>query len=258
MLFAVDVGNTSIGVAVFQDDSLVFKYKFYTPSRLFKRHFAQLARFRSRTSDSDVIVASVVPRLDPSLRRILRSICGVPALLVDHLTPTGMAIKLERPEEMGADRIADAVGALCLATPPLIVLDSGTAITFDLVNRRREYIGGAILPGVDLAIASLARRTAKLPQISFAPPPSIVGTNTEQSIQAGIFYHYLGGLAYLIEAYKRRLGTDTTVFATGGLSAHFKKRIKGIDRYEPDLIFHGLRRIRDIQRENRSSSRHQA
>jgi type III pantothenate kinase len=192
---------------------------------------------------SAAIVSSVVPRLDRLLAAGIRRACHLRPVFLDARTPTGMALKIDRPVELGADRIADCAGALALFPPPLVVIDSGTAITFDLVNRQGEYCGGCILPGIDIALQSLAEKTAKLKKIPFSVPRSPLGTNTADSIRAGIYYGYLGALQYLISCYRRELGRATTVVATGGLAGFFQGQVPGIDAFEPDLIFQGLRRI---------------
>ena len=158
-----------------------------------------------------------------------------------------MALKIDKPSELGADRIADCAGALSLFSPPLIIIDSGTATTFDLVNARREYCGGCIFPGLDIAISSLAEKTAKLKKIDFAVPRSPVGTNTAASIRAGVYYGYIGTLQHLIVLYRKILGPKSRVVATGGLSRYFKGRVSGIDRFVPDLLFFGLKSIYEQQ-----------
>jgi type III pantothenate kinase len=179
------------------------------------------------------------------LAAAIRRTCSLRPHFLDQRTPTGIVLKIDRPAELGADRIADCAGALALFSPPLIVIDSGTATTFDLVNAAGEYCGGCILPGVGIAIQSLADYAAKLKRIDFSVPRSPVGTNTADSIRAGIFFGYVGALQHLIFCYRRELGRATTVVATGGLVSLFRGRVSGIDAFEPDLIFHGLRRIHE-------------
>jgi type III pantothenate kinase len=247
MLYTVDIGNTSAGIAGFREDRVVHRNKLTTPKKISPDFVSALFGSPDRGAVDGVIVSSVVPSLDENLGRMVESLFGVTPLFVDHLTKSGVSIRIDHPEELGADRIADAVGALCHAPPPVVVIDSGTAVTFDLINADREYIGGAILPGIDLALDSLASQAAKLHRVPFKKPPSVVGTDTETSIQAGVYYLYLGGLIHMIDAYKKMLGPATTVFATGGLAVIYKGKIPAIDRFEPDLIYHGLKRIHEIQ-----------
>ena len=189
----------------------------------------------------------MVPPLDRALAADCRKTLGRKPFFIGHRTPTGITLKIDKPSELGADRIADCLGALSFFPPPLIVIDSGTATTFDLINGKSEYCGGCILPGIGIAIRSLAENTAKLKNIAFAVPASPVGTNTVDSIRAGIFFGYIGTLKHLIALYRRILGPESKVIATGGLVRYFKGRVPGIDRFEPDLLFYGLKRIHDLQ-----------
>jgi type III pantothenate kinase len=195
------------------------------------------------------IVSSVVPRLDRPLGTAIRRACGLRPVFLGPRTPTGIPLKIDRPSELGADRIADCAGALALFRPPLVVIDSGTAITFDLVNFRGEYCGGCILPGIGIAIQGLAEKTAKLKKISFSIPASPLGTRTADCIRAGVFYGTVGALQHLVNLYRELLGRGTTVVATGGLGRLFQGRVHGIDAFEPDLIFQGLRRIHELLKE---------
>ncbi len=171
MLVTIDVGNSSTAVAVFRDGAIVFRRSLPTPRAWSWRFFTALlpaARARLVTA---AIVSSVVPRLDRPLAAGIRRACALRPVFLDARTPSGLTLKIDRPAELGADRIADCAGALALFSPPLIVIDSGTAITFDLVNARREYIGGCILPGVGIAFQSLAEKTAKLKAVDLRAAP---------------------------------------------------------------------------------------
>ena len=138
--------------------------------------------------------------------------------------------------------------------PPLIVIDSGTATTFDLLDAGGAYCGGCILPGIAIAIQSLADNTAKLKPVAFAVPRSAKGTNTADSIRAGVYFGYIGALRHLISLYREMLGPRSRVVATGGLLSHFKDSVPGIDACEPDLIFIGLRRIFQRRQGRRAKS----
>jgi len=247
MLLTVDVGNTTIGLAIFDGDRIVFKNKLTTPDEVTEKFIHSIMKRNVIEQIDHVIVSSVVPLVDSSLAASMTAIFGKPPLFIDYRTHTGMKIKTDQPEELGADLIAGAVGALHFFSPPAIVLDSGTAITFAVVDRDSQYLGGAILPGVEISIKSLATNAAKLNRINFSVPVSIVGRNTEDCIRAGLYYNYLGGLNFMIKEYKALLGEETRVIVTGGLIKHFKDRIDHIDLYEPDLIYYGLKRIFDLQ-----------
>lgn len=243
MLLTIDVGNTTTGIAIFKDDKIISKNKLLTPGEINVLFLKSLVKKDYRSKIKRVSVSSVVPLVDKSLKESIKEFCGKEPFFTDFQTDTGIKLMIDKPEEMGADRIADYIGALSFFTPPFIVIDSGTATTFDIVNKNYEYAGGSIFPGIELSIKSLAQNTAKLEMIKFGIPESIIGTNTENSIKAGIYYSYIGGLSYMIKEYKKFLGAGTKVIATGGLTKYFTGKIKEIDIYEPDLIFYGLKKI---------------
>lgn len=243
MLLTIDIGNTTTGAAIFSKERIISKNKLLTPPDISVLFLKSLVKEDCRKKIKSVSVSSVVPFVDDSLRKSVKELFGVEPYFTDYTTDTGITLKIDNPSEMGADRIADYIGALSLFPPPFIVIDSGTATTFDIVNKENEYIGGSIFPGIELSIKSLAQNTAKLGMIKFGIPESIIGTNTEDSIKAGIYYNYLGGLSFMIKEYKSIIGSDAKVVATGGLTKYFKGKITEIDQYEPDLIHLGLKKI---------------
>ena len=245
MLLTVDVGNSTIAAAVFNGGAIVFRSRVATPRAWRPRHFSALLPASQARRVTAAIVSSVVPRLDRPLGAAIRRACGLRPVFLGPRTPTGMPLKIPRAVELGADRIADCLGALALFPPPLVVIDSGTAITIDLVNAGGEYCGGCILPGIGIAIDGLAEKTAKLKRIRFVIPASALATNTADGIRAGVFYGTIGALQHLLSLYREMLGRRTTVVATGGLARMFQGRISAIDAFEPDLLFQGLRRIHE-------------
>ncbi|MCK4765288.1 MAG: type III pantothenate kinase [Candidatus Aminicenantes bacterium] len=248
MLLTIDVGNTTTGVAIFNNGEIVFRNKLATPGdEVTEKFLKSLIKRKLIGKDDGIIISSVVPLVDNALEAGIVELFGIKPLFVDHRTETGLKICIDRPEELGADLIAGAVGGLHFFEPPLMVIDSGTATTYGIVNKDYEYIGGAILPGVEISIRSLSNNAAKLNRIHFKKPASIVGRNTEDCIRAGIFYSNLGGLDFMIKEYKKALGKKTKVIVTGGLIRHFKDLIEGIDLYEPDLLYYGLKKIFEMQ-----------
>ncbi|MEN8223239.1 MAG: type III pantothenate kinase [Acidobacteriota bacterium] len=243
MLLTIDVGNTTTGAAIFSGEKIISKNKLLTPPEITVLFLKSLVKEDCRGAIKAVSVSSVVPFVDESLKRSVNELFGVEPYFTDYKTETGIRLKIDKPEEMGADRIADYIGALSIFPPPFIVVDSGTATTFDIISREKEYIGGSIFPGIELSIKSLAQNTAKLGMIKFGIPESIIGTNTENSIKAGIYFNYIGGLSYMIREYKKLIGPDAKVIATGGLTKYFEGKIPDIDLYEPDLIYLGLKKI---------------
>jgi type III pantothenate kinase len=242
-LLTIDIGNTSIGLALFVNSKIVQRNKIYTPHQAIEKSLAELFAFPLQKAPLGIAVSSVVPGIDDYLDRYLQQQFTIKPYFINFCSPHELSIKISHPEEIGADRIADAVGALDFFSPPYIVIDSGTATTFDIVNQHQEYIGGAIFPGVSLALRSLYEHTAKLPKVEFSVPKSILGTDTISSIQAGIYYSYIGSLTFMIAEYKKMLGGSARVIVTGGLSEYFKNRLADVDLYEPDLLFYGLKRL---------------
>ena len=215
-----------------------------TPRRLQRTFLRALLRGTRGRSLSAVAVASVVPGLDKGVRRFFEQETGRCPFFISHRADLGFTLKVDRPREVGADRLADIAGALVRHRPPLIVIDSGTAVTCDVVNSRCEYIGGAIFPGMALASRALADHTAKLRKVSVRVPDSPLGTQTAAQIRAGIFFGSLGALERLIREYQKILGVKCPVIATGGLSLLLRGRAGVIDEYDPDLIFLGIHSIR--------------
>ena len=248
MLLTIDVGNTTTGIAVFHKNELVFMNKLLTPDEVSRYFLKSLVKKEFRLEVRDVIVSSVVPFVDESLKESVREYFKKEPIFIDHITAekVGLKLKIDTPSELGADRIADAIGALHFYKPPFIIIDSGTATTFDVISRDMEYLGGCIFPGIELSINSLAQNTAKLGRVHFTIPESIMGTNTEKHIVAGIYYSYVGGLSYMIDEYKKIVGQDAKVIATGGLVKYFEGKIPRIDKFEFDLIYFGLKKIYEI------------
>jgi type III pantothenate kinase len=244
VLLTVDAGNTKVAAAVFRGSAIVFRGRLATPPSWTQRSFAALLPDPWPARVTAAAVSSVVPRLDRPIAAAIRRACTVRPLFLDSRN-AGLPLRIDRPSELGADRIADCIGALALYPAPLVVIDSGTAITFDLVDRAGSYRGGCILPGVGVAIRALADHAARLRRVAFAVPRSPLGRNTADSIRAGIFFGTQGALGHLIALYRRRLGPRTTVVATGGMMGAFRGRVPGIDAFEPDLVFIGLRRAHE-------------
>jgi type III pantothenate kinase len=242
VILAIDVGNTSTACAVFRDGSIVFRRHVPTPERWTAGQLRSLLRPDWTGKIGSVEVSSVVPAHNRGLAGDCRRILGHTAHFLDHRHAGDLTFKIGRPSGLGADRIAGCLGALHFVPPPLIVIDAGTAITFDLVNASKEHCGGCILPGIHIAMRSLAEHTAKLKRTAFAVPASPVGTSTAQCMRAGVFYGTIGTLTHLIAMYRAILGPASSVLATGGLMRHFRDRVPGIDRFEPDLLFYGLKR----------------
>lgn len=246
MLLAVDVGNTNTVFAVYRDGEQVGQWRFSTNrDRTAEEYAAMLLQLMSlagcRREDIEaVIMASVVPQAVLPLRWMSRDFFGCRALVVGEDLPYPIPVRLPHPEEVGADRVVNAIGALTRYRPPLIIVDFGTATTFDVVDADGAYCGGAIAPGIGLSLEALHRAAARLPRIAVAPPERAIGTNTVAAMQSGVFWGYIGLVESLIARIRSELGTPATTIATGGLAPLFAKRTDALQHVDPDLTMVGL------------------
>jgi type III pantothenate kinase len=190
-------------------------------------------------------VCSSVPRVTGSLRRFSERYLGYEALVVEPGIRTGMPILYENPREVGSDRIADAVGAWDLFGGPTIVIDFGTATTFEAISVRGEYLGGAIFPGIDISLDALFGRAAALRRVELVEPEHVIGRSTVESMQSGAVYGYTAVVDGMVARFEDELSTSTTVVATGGLSGLIAPLSDTIDHHEPWLTLHGLRIIHE-------------
>ncbi len=247
MLLAIDIGNTSIMIGVFMENrflSFRLSTNLHTTEDEYCINLSNLFKIYSINSKPDgAIISSVVPQITPRMHKALKVVFGIRALEVGPGIKTGMPILYDNPKEVGADRIVNAVGAYEEFKDALIIIDSGTAVTFDVISKQGEYIGGAIAPGINISADALSEKTAKLPRVPIQQPPSVIGKTTVHSIQAGIFYGYLSMIEGMIRRIKNEMGTDCTVVATGGDSVLFYKNIREIDHYRPNLTLFGLKTI---------------
>jgi type III pantothenate kinase len=200
------------------------------------------------------IMASVVPEANFHLTKLCRDKFNCEPLMIgDPKLDIGIKIMLDRPEEIGADRIVNAVGGAAAFKPPLLIVDFGTATTFDVVDGDGNYQGGAIAPGINLSLQALHMAAAKLPHVGIAPSKRVIGKNTNEAIQSGVYWGYAGLIEGLIARIKKEFGKPMTVIATGGLAKLFSNAIDGIDHFDPDLTLRGLYKI--YERNNKKSSR---
>lgn len=249
MLLAIDIGNTNITVGVFKGKELVEHWELKSESEktsdeyaLTLNGFFSLAGFDVRNIDA-VIISSVVPPLTPYFQRLSQGLCHVKPLIVGPGLKTGMPILYEYPGEVGADRIVSSVAAYAKFGEACIVVDFGTATTFDAVSSKGEYLGGAIAPGIQISSEALYLKTAKLPRIEIKKPEKAVGRSTEASMQSGVYFGYIGLISNIIEKISSELRGAVRVIATGGFASLFYEEIESIESYEPYLVLEGLRII---------------
>lgn len=252
MLMAVDIGNTQINVGIFDGNNLLFHNRFSTDSKKTEDEFAAMLLYllsrKGITSDNIkmLIISSVVPNITLMFRRFSKYYLNLEPMIVDVGIKTGIMLRFENPKEIGADRIVNAVAVDGYFGVPAIVVDFGTATTFDIINENREYIGGIITPGIELTANMLHIKTAKLPEVEITKVDRVVGKNTINSIKSGIYFGYLSMIDGIIDRiieeqhFNRH---ELKVVATGGLGDIFLGASKYIKIYEPFLTLNGLRLI---------------
>ena len=252
MLLAVDIGNTNLKFAVFDGGHMVVSDRLSTgasnsPSDTADYMCAALARQSIRESDIDgVSLCSVVPPLTTMMERAAADIFKVSVLDVKNVTDRGITVDVDKPDGVGTDRIVNAAAAYGLYGGPTIVVDFGTATTFDVVTKDGVFIGGVIAPGISLASEALTERAAQLPPIDPVFPDKVIGRDTDQAMRSGLMYGYLGLMEGVIQRIRAEIGTEARVIATGGLVETIAEQTNVIDELEPDLTLQGLRLIWEL------------
>lgn len=246
MLWAVDVGNTQTVVGIWDGQDWAATWRLATePETTEDQLAAQLSTLAGLAKlpfqAHGLMVASVVPRVDDSWRWLGSKHLGVDAKFLRNGGQVGVTVTYDPPHAVGADRIANALAALAMVHPPLVVVDFGTATTFDCVDAQGRYAGGAIMPGVHLGLQALNEKTAKLPSIAFREPERAVGRNTVEAIEAGVVLGYAGAVEGVLTRIKGELGEGTRVFSTGGQGRLFAELCPSIERHEANLTLDGLR-----------------
>ena len=254
MLFAIDVGNTNITVGLFDKENLVKQFRMITQTSrtsdeygVFLGEWLMLNGFAMKDI-TDVVISSVVPDIMHSLVSSIIKYFDVQPLIIAPGIRTGIKINISNPKELGADRLVDAVAAYEMYGGPVIVVDFGTATTHDLVLGDGTFYAGVTSPGIRLAANALWHGTAKLPEVEIRKVDTIMGRDTVSSMQAGIYFGYVGQTEYIIRKLKEESKLkDLKVVATGGLGKMISEATREIDIYDPELTLHGLRIIYDKQ-----------
>ncbi|MBN9525530.1 MAG: type III pantothenate kinase [Alphaproteobacteria bacterium] len=250
MLLAIDCGNTNIKFVLFEGDTLIAEWRTTTDKRRTADEYAvwltQLMSLKGIQGSlvTDCIIATVVPDVLFNLRRLVQVYFEIEPLVVGEADCNlGITVKYNKPTDVGADRLADAIGAYSIWGGPLIVIDFGTATTFNVVDRNGDYLGGIIAPGVNLNLEALHAAAAKLPRVTVSKTDTVIGTDTPTAMRAGVYWGYLSLVEGLTLKLKQEYGSEMTVAATGGLAPLFAEGTKAIDHVDPHLTRRGLLEI---------------
>lgn len=254
MLLVVDVGNTNIVLGVYKGEDLVVHWRIATKRDQTADEYGILIQDLFKYTDVDpkslkaAIISSVVPPVTPILEEMLENYFSLHALQVGPGTKTGVPVLYDNPKEVGADRIVNAVAAYKKYGGPAVVVDFGTATTFDVISSKGEYLGGVIVPGIGISTEALFERAAKLPRIEIAKPKNVIGRDTVSSMQSGIYYGYVSLVDGIIDKIEEELDQEARVIATGGLASLIAKESKKIKEVDPWLTLEGLRLIYERNR----------
>ncbi|MDP6101410.1 MAG: type III pantothenate kinase [Dehalococcoidia bacterium] len=254
MLLAIDIGNSNIVIGIFQGNELKADWRIATDlHRTADEYAAILMNLIPMTGIdgsmvNEAIMCSVVPHLELAFSGLCRRYFGVSPLVVEAGTKTGVRVLTDNPREVGADRVVNAAAAHHLYGGPLIVIDFGTATTFDTVSIEGDYMGGAIAPGINIAAEALFSRTAKLPQVEPVRPKNSIGRNTITAIQSGIFFGYIGMVEGIVARMTQEIGGTVRTVATGGYADIMAQETPVIQAVNPNLTLIGLRLINDMNR----------
>ena len=242
----MDVGNTNIVLGVYEEGKLKFHWRIETNRNRTEDEYGMLIKAlfshggKSIEEVSGIIISSVVPPIMFFLEKMCEKYFGIKPLIIGPGIKTGLDIKYDNPKEVGADRIVNAVAGIHEYGAPLIIVDFGTATTYCYINEDKQYLGGAIAPGIQISTEALYTKAAKLPRIEIAPPERIIGRNTVEAMQAGVVYGYVGQVDGIVSRMKDYSNKRPTVVATGGLAELIAKESKEIDIVDPLLTLKGL------------------
>jgi len=249
MLLVIDIGNTNTSLGVFDGENLTANWRLTTARErtgdewgVHTRNLFALAGLDFKSIDA-IAIASVVPPLNFTLKRMAEVYFRVTPLFVDHTIETGVPILYQPPSDVGADRIVDAVAAIHKYGAPCIVVDFGTATTFDAINATGEYLGGVITPGITISSDALFERAAKLPRVEIKRPQKVIGSATVEAMQSGLYYGYVGLVDDILRRMIDELGGSPRVIATGGLAPLIAKGSRYVEIVDETLTLEGLRLV---------------
>lgn len=258
MLLAFDVGNSNIVIGLYDKDELLDFWRISSKSDKTVDEYAMICMdlFRyhgiDKTKIKTAIISSVVPNLTEHLESMLKGYFGISPLIVGSGIKTGLSMRYENPKELGADRVVNAVAGVHYYGAPLIIIDFGTATTFCVIDKEKNYLGGVITAGIGISMEALFEKTAKLPKVSLSAPKRAIGKTTVEAMQSGLVYGYAGLVDQMIIRLSNELGyqpTEITVVATGGRSENICKHCAYVDVLDPLLTLKGLALIAEKNKE---------
>lgn len=261
MLLLIDVGNTNIVMGIYDNDEIKYSWRLGTKfTRTSDEYGLQVdsifRHYGIEVNDiNDIVLASVVPSLQHTLKSMCTRYLGIDPIIIGEGTKTGIKINYDNPKEVGADRIVNSVACYEKYGAPCIVVDIGTAISFDVVSREGEYIGGAIAPGIGIASDALFSRTSKLPKVELEEPRHAVGRNTVEAMQSGIVFGYIGLVDNIVANILSELNytkEETRIIATGGFAELIAKQSDYIEGYDYDLTLRGMKLIYDKTKKDKN------
>ena len=249
MLLVVDVGNSHTVLGLYRGDTLIGHWRVVTSNYRTgdEMHILLVMLLQGigidRKQVTGCCISSVVPQMNPALQEVSHNAFRITPLMVGPGIKTGLVLQCENPKEVGADRIVNSVGALEEHKGPLIIIDFGTATTFDVITAKAEWLGGVIVPGLQLSADALFERCAKLPRVEVLVPPSVIGRDTIANIRAGLTYGYADMIDGLVRRIGEEIGAKPTVVATGGFARLMAEVARGIDVVDPLLTLKGLKAV---------------
>jgi type III pantothenate kinase len=249
MLLALDVGNTNVTIGAFNDKELAGRWRLRTIREqtadewgILIRNLFSLSSLNLAAVDG-VIISSVVPAVDQPLEAMAQRYFNRKPIFVNHLTDLGITVRYDNPREVGADRLVNSVAGFRKYGGPVVVVDLGTTINFDIVSAEGEFLGGIICPGIGMSISGLFARTARLPMVDFREPEKLIGSNTVGSITSGLYYGFVGMIDGILERLAAELGPRMKAIATGGQGELIVRPSHWVMAYDEDLTLEGLRLI---------------
>lgn len=246
MILVVDIGNTNIVTGCVENGNILFRERLSTNHKATVLEYLTIFRTAFELYNIDykkidgAVISSVVPAVTNVIGDVVEKICSVPAMVVGPGIKTGISIVIDNPAQLGSDLITGAVASVAQYSVPQIIIDMGTATTISVINKDKQYIGGAIMPGVAVSHDALISRTSQLPKIAFEKPKKMIGSNTIDCIKSGILYGNAGAIDGIIERFNEELGEKCSVIATGGLAKVIAPLCKNEIIIDEDLLLKGL------------------